>query len=109
MLAVIMGAFATHGLKQRLSAEMLGVFNTGAQYHFYHAIGLILVGLVAAHISTPGIKWSGWLMLAGIIFFSGSLYLLAMTGMRWLGMITPLGGVCFIMAWLMLALTVLRN
>jgi len=103
MLAVMLGAFAAHGLKKSLTDDLLNVFQTGVQYHFYHALGLIAVGLIAMHIQTSTIKWSGWLMLTGIVLFSGSLYILAISGMRWLGMITPFGGVCFIAAWAMLA------
>lgn len=105
VLVVILGAFGSHGLKARLSAEMLTVFQTGVQYHFYHAIGLIIIGIVAFHI--PGsalLKWSAWIMLTGIILFSGSLYILAITNLRWLGMITPIGGLAFIISWLLLAI-----
>jgi len=103
MLAVMLGAFAAHGLKKTLADDLLNVFQTGVQYHFYHALGLIAVGLIAMQIQSPTIKLSGWLMLTGIVLFSGSLYLLAISGMRWLGMVTPFGGVCFIVAWAMLA------
>ncbi len=109
MLAVMLGAFGAHGLKKMLTPDLLAVFVTGVQYHFYHALGLLAVGLIAIHL--PGsiqLKLSGWLMVAGIIVFSGSLYLLALTGIRWLGAITPIGGVCFILAWAMLALAVYK-
>ena len=110
MLAVLLGAFGAHGLKSRLAADMLTVFQTGVQYHFYHALGLILIGIIAMQIS-PGIwlKSSGWLMLSGIILFSGSLYILSITGLRWLGMITPLGGIAFILAWLALFIGVIKQ
>lgn len=102
-LAVILGAFAAHGLKSRLSPEMLEVFQTGVQYHFYHALGLLIVGVLAIHFPESGyLRWSGWLMLAGIIIFSGSLYLLSTSGIAWLGAVTPLGGISFIAAWILL-------
>lgn len=104
-LAVSLGAFGAHGLKSRLTAEMLDIFETGVQYQVYHAIGLLIVGIVVHYL--PGsalLKWSGWLMVAGILIFSGSLYALATTGIRWLGAITPIGGLCFIASWILLAL-----
>jgi len=110
MLAVILGAFGAHGLRGRLSEAMLNVYQTGVQYHFYHALGLIMVGMIAWHL--PGstwLKWSGGMMFAGIVIFSGSLYLLSLTQLRWLGMITPLGGLAFILSWLLLAAAVFNS
>lgn len=103
-LCVAFGAFGAHSLKQTLAADMLVVYQTGVQYHFYHALGLIAVGLVLLHFpkSRP-IVLSGWLMLAGIVLFSVSLYALSLTGIRGLGMITPFGGVAFLSAWALLA------
>ncbi len=103
-LCVAFGAFGAHGLKQRLSVDMLAVYQTGVQYHFYHALGLIVVGLVLLHLpkSRP-VVLSGWLMLTGIVLFSVSLYALSLTGIRGLGMITPFGGVAFLSAWALLA------
>lgn len=103
-LCVGFGAFGAHGLKQRLSVDMLAVYQTGVQYHFYHALGLIVVGLVLLHLpkSRP-VVLSGWLMLTGIVLFSVSLYALSLTGIRGLGMITPFGGVAFLSAWALLA------
>ena len=110
MLAVILGAFGAHGLKKILPPDLLTVFATGVQYHFYHALGLIAVGLIAIHLPASfQLRLSGWLMVAGILLFSGSLYLLAITGVRWLGAITPLGGVCFIVAWLLLVVAVYKG
>jgi len=109
LAAVVLGAFGAHALKDRLPPEMLAVWRTGVEYHFCHALGLIAVGLVAAQL--PGsalLKWSGWLMFAGIALFSGSLYLLAATGARWLGAVTPVGGTAFIAAWALFAAAVLR-
>ncbi|MEK6771340.1 MAG: DUF423 domain-containing protein [Pseudomonadota bacterium] len=110
LLAVVFGAFGAHALKARVGADLLAVFQTGVQYHFYHALGLILVGILAASLPTAGwTRAAGWLMLAGIVIFSGSLYLLALTGQRWLGMITPIGGVAFIAAWATLAVAVVKS
>lgn len=108
-LAVVLGAFAAHGLKGRIDEHLLVVFQTGNQYHFYHALGMLLVGSLMVRAEGPKLLgWSGWLMQAGIVLFSGSLYLLAITGSRWLGAVTPLGGVGFILAWLCLALGIAR-
>lgn len=110
LLVVLIGAFGAHALKARLTVENMAVFQTGVQYHFYHAIGLILLGLIALQIPiTPYLRWSGWLMLVGIILFSGSLYALSITNIRWLGMITPLGGTAFILAWLMLTIGIMKS
>ncbi|MCH8080348.1 MAG: DUF423 domain-containing protein [Proteobacteria bacterium] len=110
MLVVLIGAFGAHGLKARLTVENMAVFQTGVQYHFYHAVGLILLGLIALQIPiTPYLRWSGWLMLVGIVLFSGSLYALSITNIRWLGMITPLGGTAFILAWLMLTIGIMKS
>lgn len=109
-LTVMLGAFAAHGLKAQLSEYSLSVFQTGVQYHFYHALGLLLVGLIAQqNPATSGFTVSGWLMVAGIVIFSGSLYVLAITDIRWLGAITPVGGVCFIASWLWLGWTLWKQ
>ena len=109
MLAVILGAFGAHGLKTRLTENMLAVYQTGVQYHIYHALGLIVVGLVIMQLQ-PSIwfKSAGWLMLAGILLFSGSLYILSITQLRWLGVITPFGGTMFIFAWLTFFIGIIR-
>lgn len=109
LLAVGLGAFGAHGLKTRVTSDMLAVYHTGVQYHITHALGLALVG-VTIHLlsSTPLLRVSGWLMLLGILLFSGSLYLLALTGTRAFGIVTPFGGLAFLAAWLLLALGVLR-
>jgi uncharacterized membrane protein YgdD (TMEM256/DUF423 family) len=109
-LAVILGAFGAHALKARLSEQMLAAYQTGVQYHFYHALGLLIVGVLVMHLpSSSWLKWSGLLMFSGVILFSGSLYLLALTNIRWLGAITPLGGTAFITAWVLLAVAVYRS
>ena len=109
LAAVALGAFGAHALKARLSADMLAVWHTGVEYHLYHALGLLAVGLVAQQLPGSGLlKWSGWLMLAGILLFSGSLYALALTGMRSFGAIAPVGGTAFLAAWALFAAAVLR-
>jgi len=109
-LVVLLGAFGAHALKARLSVEMLAVYQTGVHYHLFHALGLLAVGLVAMQISDSAyLRWSGWLMQAGIVLFSGSLYLLSVSGLRWLGMITPFGGVAFIAAWMLLVAAIAKS
>lgn len=109
-LGVVLGAFGAHGLKARLTPDLLAVYQTGVEYHLYHALGLILVGILVVqfpHIS--GLKVGGWLLLAGILVFSGSLYVLAISGVRWLGAITPIGGLAFIVGWLWIAWSLARG
>ena len=109
LLAVMLGAFGAHALKSRLSTEMLEIFQTGVQYHFYHALGLLAVGIIAYHLPDSRLlKWSGWLMLTGILIFSGSLYILSISGIKWLGAITPIGGTAFIIAWVLLTIAIVR-
>lgn len=104
LLGVMLGAFGAHALKARLPAEMLGVWQTAVQYQFWHALGLLVVGILMLQWTQQKLLlWSGALMLAGILLFSGSLYALCLTGIRGLGAITPLGGVAFILAWAALA------
>ncbi len=98
LVAVAAGAFGAHGLKKRLAADLLAVFEVGVRYHFYHALGLFAVAWLASQ-RAPAQAAAGWLMLAGIVIFSGSLYVLALTGTRWLGAVTPIGGLCFLAAW----------
>jgi uncharacterized membrane protein YgdD (TMEM256/DUF423 family) len=109
-LVVMLGAFGAHGLKAKLTAEMLAVYQTGVHYHLFHALGLLAVGLVASQIAdSVWLKWSGWLMLVGIILFSGSLYVLSVSGMRWLGMVTPFGGLAFIAAWIVFVIAIAKS
>jgi uncharacterized membrane protein YgdD (TMEM256/DUF423 family) len=104
-LAVALGAFGAHGLKQRLSADLLAVYQTGVQYHFYHTLALLLVAALMLHWpQSNSLRWSALLFCIGILVFSGSLYVLSITGVRWLGAITPLGGVAFLAGWIALAL-----
>ena len=108
-LSVILGAFAAHALKTRMPPETLAVFQTGVQYQFYHSLGVILVGIVVQLTKASALLTAaGWLMLIGILLFSGSLYLISFTGIRSLGLITPAGGMAFIASWLLLAFGVLR-
>jgi uncharacterized membrane protein YgdD (TMEM256/DUF423 family) len=110
LLAVALGAFGAHALKSRIPAEMLAVWHTGVEYHVYHALGLLAVGIVAAQLpDSTLLKWSGWLMLAGILLFSGSLYALALSGERWLGAVTPVGGLAFLAAWATFVAAVLKG
>ncbi len=110
LAAVVLGAFGAHALKARLSPELLLVWQTAVQYHFYHALGLVLVGLACFNLPDgTALRASGWLMIAGIVLFSGSLYTLALSGEKWLGAVAPVGGTAFLMAWGALAWAVLRN
>ena len=108
-LAVALGAFGAHALEARISASLLQTYETGVRYHFYHVVALIAVVFAInrwPNTNLPVI--AGWLFIGGVLIFSGSLYLLALTGVRWLGAITPIGGVAFIAGWLCLAVTALR-
>ena len=102
-LAVGLGAFAAHGLRSRVTAEALAAFETGARYHMYHALALLAVAWAVTRWPGPWVTSAGWLFVAGTVLFSGSLYLLALTGVRALGAITPFGGLAFILGWLALA------
>lgn len=108
-VGVGLGAFGAHGLKSRVSTEMLAVFETGVRYHLIHALGLLAVGWAATRWPGTQINAAGYCLLSGILLFSGSLYTMTFTGIRWLGAITPLGGICFIIGWILLALSSLRG
>ena len=108
-LGVALGAFGAHALRARVAPETFAIYQTAVQYHMWHALGLVGVGLLCNVL--PGSTWlraSGWLLALGIVLFSGSLYLLAVTGMRWLGAVTPLGGSALILGWLAMAIALLR-
>jgi len=110
MIAVGFGAFGAHGLRGRLTPDMLAVFETGVRYHMYHALALLLTAALATRDMAHGgkaIVAAGWLFVAGIVLFSGSLYLLAVTGVTMLGAITPIGGVAFLAGWAALAIAAL--
>ena len=107
--AVSLGAFGAHALKTHLDDYALGIFSTAVQYHFYHSLALLAVGLFAlVHPQSLLLRSSGIAFLIGMVVFSGSLYLLSVTGVRWLGAITPLGGVCLLLGWATLALAAWR-
>ncbi len=109
-LAVALGAFGAHALEGRIETSLITVYETGARYHFYHALALIAVSVAVSRWPESSLaSVAGWLFVAGIILFSGSLYTLALTGIRVLGAITPLGGVAFIAGWICLTLAVLRS
>jgi uncharacterized membrane protein YgdD (TMEM256/DUF423 family) len=109
-LAVALGAFGAHGLRARLSPDMLAVYETGVRYQMYHALALLAVAWVASRWpGAPLTAWAGWAFVAGTVFFSGSLYVLALTNQSWVGAVTPIGGVAFIAGWVCLALAALWN
>jgi uncharacterized membrane protein YgdD (TMEM256/DUF423 family) len=109
-LAVAIGAFGAHGLKQKISEEMMAVYQTGVQYHFYHTLALLGVGILLQQFPhSLALKVSGWGMMIGMLVFSGSLYLLALSGTRWLGAITPIGGIALLVAWLALAVGIYQS
>lgn len=110
-LGVAAGAFGAHAVKARIGADLLAVFETGARYHLVHALAIVLAGLVAgqAGAGAAPARWAGWLFAAGIVVFSGSLYALALSGVRWLGAVTPLGGLAFLAGWALLAFAALRR
>ena len=110
-LAVILGAFGAHGLKDRLDAYSMGVYEKAVFYHFVHALGVLIVSLMpkAGYLSQTQTNWICGFLTAGIALFSGSLYVLAVTRIPMLGAITPFGGISFIAGWLMLAWILLRN
>lgn len=102
-IAVGCGAFGAHGLKRMISEEMLAIWHTAVTYQVMHALGMMAIALLMPRMAGAAMRWAGNLMLAGIVVFSGSLYLLALTGTRILGAITPLGGAAFLAAWLLVA------
>jgi uncharacterized membrane protein YgdD (TMEM256/DUF423 family) len=109
LVAVATGAFGAHALRDRLSADMLGTWQTAAAYQMYHALALLVVGVVLGRFSSDGSPWltaAGWLFVAGTVVFSGSLYALALSGVTWLGAVTPLGGVAFLLGWAAVAIGV---
>jgi len=107
LVAVAAGAFGAHGLKNRLSQDALAVFETAARYHMYHALALLALAAIAGHSGTRLLNWSAWSMQIGIVLFSGSLYAMALSRMewKWLGPITPLGGLLLMVGWFLLAVS----
>ena len=108
-LAVLFGAFGAHALKASLPPEMLAVYKTGVEYQFYHALGLLIVGLLGFHFHSKWLNWSGLLIGIGIILFSGSLYVLSLTGLKIIGAITPIGGLSFVAGWIFLAIAIWKR
>lgn len=108
LLAVVAGAFGAHGLKDRLPPEMLEVFETAVRYQMYHAFGLFIAAWAVSRWADSISPAAGWSFIAGTVLFSGSLYVLSLTGIRWLGAVTPLGGVAFIAGWLLLVYGIYR-
>jgi uncharacterized membrane protein YgdD (TMEM256/DUF423 family) len=109
MMSVVLGAFAAHGLKSKLSETLLITFQTGVQYQMYHSLALILLAILYRQMPQSLLFYSAGFMFAGIILFSGSLYMLALTQIKWFGPITPIGGVCFIVGWALLAAAALKG
>ena len=107
-IAVGLGAFGAHGLRGILSPEDLVIFETGVRYQMYHALALLGVAWAVTQWETVLLEWSGWLFVIAILVFSGSLYILVLTGQRWLGAVTPLGGLALILGWVLLASAVFR-
>jgi uncharacterized membrane protein YgdD (TMEM256/DUF423 family) len=108
-LAVAAGAFGAHGLRARVTPEMLAVFETGARYHMYHALALLAAGWAAERWPGTATTAAGWLFVVGTVVFSGSLYAMVLTGHRWLGAVTPIGGVAFLAGWAALAVAGMRG
>lgn len=111
-IAVAFGAFGAHALKEKLSEKYLAIWETAVQYQMYHAIGLIVIGiLMSTNIigNVSQLSWAGYLMLIGIVIFSGSLYVLSLSGIGILGAITPIGGVAFLTAWLLVIVAVVKH
>ncbi len=108
-LAVAAGAFGAHALRARVSPDLLATFEVGVRYHMYHALALLAVAWTSTRWPGTLVTVSGWLFVLGIVIFSGSLYLLSLTGIRWLGAITPIGGVAFLAGWVCLALAPLSR
>jgi uncharacterized membrane protein YgdD (TMEM256/DUF423 family) len=109
MLSVVLGAFAAHGLKSKLSENLLNTFQTGVQYQMYHSLALILLVILYRQMPQALLVYSAGFMFAGILLFSGSLYMLALTQIKWFGPVTPLGGVCFIIGWALLIVATLKG
>ncbi|KIL49681.1 DUF423 domain-containing protein [Jeotgalibacillus soli] len=108
-LSVALGAFGAHALEGRVEPKYLDTWNTAVQYQMFHATGILVIGILMANLPATGLlNWAGWLMLVGIIFFSGSLYILSLTGVSILGAITPIGGVAFLAAWICVIIAAIR-
>ncbi len=109
MTAVVFGAFGAHALRNRLDPTMLETVETGVRYQMYHALGLFAVAWATTQYTSAALRASGWLMFTGSVIFSGSLYVLAISGTRWWGVVTPIGGIAMILGWALLAWGVMRS
>jgi uncharacterized membrane protein YgdD (TMEM256/DUF423 family) len=101
LMSVAAGAFGAHALRDRITPDLLAVFETAARYQMYHALALILGAVAYGKWGGAALVWAGWLFVVGVTVFSGSLYILALTGTRWWGAVTPIGGVCFLLGWVL--------
>jgi uncharacterized membrane protein YgdD (TMEM256/DUF423 family) len=108
-LAVLLGAFGAHALKKILSADMLAIYHTAVQYQFYHALGLLAVGIIGLHYPSKWVRLSGVFLTAGIIIFSGSLYVLSLSEIKTFGAITPIGGLAFVIGWICLSIAIWKR
>jgi uncharacterized membrane protein YgdD (TMEM256/DUF423 family) len=109
-LSVALGAFGAHALEGKISQKYIDTWNTGVLYQMFHSIGILIIGVLMGNIAASSLlNWSGWLMLIGIVLFSGSLYILSLSGIKVLGAITPLGGVAFLIAWVLLIITAVKS
>ena len=109
LIGVALGAFAAHALKDKLPPDLFNIFDVGVRYQMYHALGLFVVAWLCAQFPATAISTTGWLFVAGTVIFSGSLYVLSLTGLRWLGIVTPVGGLCFLAGWGWLAWCLWRS
>lgn len=109
-LAVVLGAFGAHGLRNKLDQSLMSAYETGVQYHFYHTFAILAIALLIREFGEKTLLiFSGYAFFVGILLFSGSLYAMALGGPRWFGPITPLGGLAFLIAWLLMLVAVIRN
>ncbi|KTD42242.1 DUF423 domain-containing protein [Legionella parisiensis] len=108
MVATILGAFAAHSLNTQLSVYQMHIFQTGVFYHFIHSLALLFLGVILCHFNARIIRVAGWLFFTGIFLFSGSLYLLSLINVKAIGVVTPVGGLCFIVGWLLLAIGIYK-
>jgi len=109
LLAVAAGAFGAHILKKILAPDLMAIYETAVHYHVYHALGLLSIGILTLWLpSATLLRWAGVLMVSGLLLFSGSLYALSLSGVRWLGLVTPLGGIALLAAWFVLVIAVAK-
>ena len=108
-LATLLGAFGAHALQTRLSPDRLDIYETAVRYHFFHALGLLAIGLAARTIDAPALRWSALLVVTGIVLFSGSIYALSFSAPRFIGIVTPIGGVALIAGWIVFAVAMFRH